>query len=96
MVHGTVHGTGEPGRDYFIKTFSQKETPDDLPEIKPSAYDIVTVLVESQISPTKSEAKRAIEQNGVKVNGVVINDSKLKLKPGNIVQKGKRFFVRVI
>jgi len=86
----------QKAEDYFIKTFSQKETPDDLPEIKPSAYDIVTVLVESQISPTKSEAKRAIEQNGVKVNGVVINDSKLKLKPGNIVQKGKRFFVRVI
>ena len=85
----------QKAEDYFIKTFSQKETPDELTEIKPTAYDIVTVLVESKISPSKTEAKRLIEQNGVKVNEIVISDSKLELKPDDIVQKGKRYFVKV-
>lgn len=77
------------------KTFSQKETPGNIPELKPSAYDIMTVLLESKLAESKSEARRAIEQNGVKVNEEVITDPKLELKSGDIVQKGKRFFVKV-
>lgn len=82
-------------QDYFIKTFSQKEIPEEMPEIKPSAYDLITILVESKLVESKSEARRAIEQNGVKVNEEVVTDSKLELKPGDFIQKGKRFFVRI-
>lgn len=82
--------------EYFIKTFSQKETPENLPTIKPSAYDISTILIEAGFVDSKMEAKRAIEQNGVKVNEEIINDPKLIIQVGDVVQKGKRFFVRVI
>lgn len=77
------------------KTFSQKEMPNEIPEIKPTAYDIVTVLIESKLSSTKNEARRALEQNGVKVNEQVVTDLKFEVKSGDIVQKGKRFFVRI-
>jgi tyrosyl-tRNA synthetase len=86
----------QKAEDYFVKTFSQKETPDEVAEVKPSAYDIVTVLVESGLTESKAEAKRAIEQNGVKVNETVITDPKHETKPGDIVQKGKRFFIKII
>jgi tyrosyl-tRNA synthetase len=82
--------------EYFINTFSKKETPKDLPEIKPTKYDIVTVLIESNLSPSKAEARRTIEQGGVKINEEVINNSKIELKKGDIIQKGKRFFVKII
>jgi len=85
----------EKSQDYFTKTFSQKETPTEVPEIKPSAYDLVTVLVEAGIVESKSEARRAIEQNGVKVNEQTASDPKQELKPDDVVQKGKRFFVKV-
>ncbi len=78
------------------KTFSQKEMPTDIPTIKPSKYDILTVLVESKITPSRGEARRSIEQKGVRVNEVDVIDDKLELKAGDIVQKGKRFFVKVI
>jgi len=83
--------------DYFISTFSKKEVPDEMPEIKPSAYDIATVLVESKICKSKSEARQVIDQGGVK-----INDDKAQkggyvaaVKKGDVIQKGSRWFVRI-
>lgn len=81
--------------EYFINTFSKKETPEEIPEIKPSAYDIVTVLVEGKLVASKAEARRAIEQGGVKINDAVETRFIASVKKGDVVQKGKRFFVRV-
>ena len=80
----------------FTKIFSQKEIPDRLTEIKPSNYDIVTTMVESGISSTRSEARRVIMQRGVKINKIIIEDSNKVLKKGDIIQKGKRFFIKVL
>lgn len=81
---------------YFVSTFSKKEIPDEMPEIKPSAYDIITILVESRICNSKSDARRAIEQGGVKVNEEKISAFDFKIKVSDVVQKGSRFFVRVL
>lgn len=83
-------------QNYFINTFSKKEIPNVVPEIKPTSYDILTILVESGLAATKSEAKRIIEQNGVKIRELVISDPKEIINKGDIVQKGKRFFIKVI
>ncbi len=83
-------------QEYFIKTFSEKEMPNIMPEIKPSNYNIVTVLVESGLSPSKSEARRVIVHGGVKINKIIKNDFRMNVKSGDVIQKGKRFFVKVI
>lgn len=82
-------------RDNFINVIQSKEKPTDMSELKPSAYDIVTVLVESKICTSKGDARRQIEQGGVKVNDAKISAFDLKIKKGDVVQKGSRFFVRV-
>ena len=87
-------------KEYFIKTFSKKEVPDEISKIKPSSYDIVTVLIESKICSSKSEARRQIEQGGVKVNGEKVEIVGARfiapaVKRGDVVQKGSRFFVKV-
>ena len=82
-------------QEYFVKTFSKKEAPEVMPEIKPTSYDILTVLIESGLALTKSEAKRTVEQNGVKIGGVVVDDIKRIVEKGDVIQKGKRFFVKV-
>jgi tyrosyl-tRNA synthetase len=82
--------------DEWQRTFSQKEIPTDIETIKPTQYDILTVLVESKISPSKSEARRNIEQKGVRVNNIDVSDDKLIVKSGDIIQKGKRFFIKII
>ncbi|MEN9921390.1 MAG: tyrosyl-tRNA synthetase, tyrosyl-tRNA synthetase [Candidatus Parcubacteria bacterium] len=82
-------------QDNWISTFSKKETPDDMPVFKMKQADIVSVLVDSALTPSKSEARRAVEQGGVKVNGEVIKDIKAEVKSGDIVQKGKMHFIKV-
>jgi len=86
----------QKAQEYFIKTFSKKETPDTMPEIKPSNYDIITALVESGLSPTKSEARRVIEQRGVKLNEIIVDDLKKIIRKDDVIQKGKRFFVKIV
>jgi len=90
----------EIGRSNFEKVHQSKDVPAEIPELKPSAYDIVTVLVESKICASRGDARRQIEQGGVKVNDVRVvetqNFASLQLKSGDVVQKGSRFFVRVI
>lgn len=88
--------TAKKAEAHFVSTFSKRETPSDIPEIKPSAYDIVTVLVESKICTSKTDARRQIEQSGVKVNGEKVSSFEEKVKKGDVVQKGSRWFVKVI
>lgn len=83
--------------EYFVSTFSKKEVPDEMPDLSPSVYDIITVLVEAKICKSKSEARQVIDQGGVK-----INDGKVEkggygaaVKKGDIIQKGSRWFVRI-
>ena len=86
----------EKGRDHFASVIQDKEKPTDIPTLKPSSYDIVTVLVESKMCSSKSDARRAVEQGGVKINDDKAESIEATVKKGDIIQKGKRFFVSII
>jgi len=82
-------------QENFVKVFSEKQKPEKMPEIKPAAYDIVSVLVEAKICKSKSEARQVIDQGGVKINDKKVAAIDVKVKSGDIVQKGSRWFVKV-
>ena len=86
----------QSANDYFIKTFSKKEIPETMPKFKPSKYDIMSVLVESKLASSKSEARRIIEQGGVKIDGVVKKDIQCILLPGSVLQRGKIKFIKIL
>lgn len=92
------HGQEEAqkAQDYWISTFSKKEIPDDMPEFSPTSKDIVSVLVESKLVSSKGEARRTLSQNGIKINGEVITDPTIEVKVGDIIQKGKIHFLKII
>jgi len=94
MYHSEKDAT--TAREYFIKTVSNKEIPDEIEEFKPSKYDIVSVLVEAKLASSKSDAKRTIEQGGVKVNGEVIKDLLFLVPADSVLQKGKLNFIKVV
>lgn len=85
----------QEAEENFVKTFSKKERPDKMPEIKPSVYNVVTALVEAKICSSKGEARRVIQQGGVKINDKKISAFEEKLKKGDVVQKGSRWFVKI-
>ncbi len=103
MVTAMFHGAKKASvaREYFIQVFSRREMPDVIPTFSPTSYDmtIVDVMVATELAPSKGEARRLIEQGGVKIGGVVINDPLMVVYPRKdeiIVQKGKRFFVKLL
>lgn len=86
----------EQGREHFKSVIQEKDKPEEIADLTPSAYDIVTVLVEAGFCKSKSEARQQIDGKGVRVNDEVASGYDVVTKSGDIVQKGKRFFVRVV
>ncbi len=85
----------EKAEKYFVETFSKGETPADVKKFKPQNYDISSILVESGLVESRSEARRVIEQGGVKLNGEVVRDFDAQVNPGAVLQKGKIFFLEI-
>ncbi|MCQ2427821.1 MAG: tyrosine--tRNA ligase [Clostridia bacterium] len=62
--------------------------------------DILTVLVKSGLTASKSDARRAVEQGGVTVDGEKVTDIKAvfsgdALREGKVVRRGKKAFKKV-
>jgi tyrosyl-tRNA synthetase len=76
------------------KVFSQKGKPTDIPEMKVKSATLVDVLVETKLAASKSEAKRLIQQHGVKIDDRTAGETD-QPKSGNLIQVGKRKFVRI-
>ncbi|MFH0856417.1 MAG: tyrosine--tRNA ligase [bacterium] len=84
----------------FKNVFQKKEIPDEVAEfeVKEKNINILDLLVKTDLAKSKGEARRLIEQKGVKIDGQVITDANLIIKissGGVLIQKGKRFFIRV-
>ena len=76
--------------------------PDDVKELTLSTADskevkLCDALVDAGFAASKSEARRMIQGNGVKVNSEVVNDinSVLNLTEPQVVQFGKNKFVKI-
>lgn len=86
-------------RDYFIKTFSQKEIPEDISEVKAEeSMKLIDYLVSANVASSNSDARRKIEQGGVEIDGNKIDDWKLVLDKSyeeKIMKVGKKDFVRI-
>lgn len=82
--------------NYFIKTFSEKKIPKEVSGFKPKDYNIIEVLFESKLTSSKGEARRVLLQGGVKVNGETVKIVNHGLNPGDVLQKGKIKFLRIL
>ncbi|MGN1048245.1 MAG: tyrosine--tRNA ligase [Eubacteriales bacterium] len=70
-------------------------------DLTDGAIDILNILVKSGLVPSKSEARRAVEQGGVTVDGEKITDTRKlyapeNMKDGIVVRRGKKSFKKVI
>lgn len=84
-------------RESFINLFQKGDTPEDLPEFSPRGEAVlIDVLVDSGLVKSKSQARRLVQQNGVKVEGETVSDPLMVLTPPVVVQVGKRRFIRIV
>ncbi|MDR0275180.1 MAG: tyrosine--tRNA ligase [Burkholderiaceae bacterium] len=86
-------------RDFALR--SRGGVPDEIPQVRLAlgeggALGIGLALKQSGLAPSTSEANRLIDGGGVRVDGSVVGDKALQLKPGvYVMQVGKRKFARV-
>lgn len=76
------------------------EAPSDAPVfILTVPMNILDVLMEGGLVKSKGEARRLVEQNGVRLNGQIVTSKEQMLMPNTgeqVIQAGKRKFLRVV
>ncbi|KKU74195.1 MAG: Tyrosine-tRNA ligase [Candidatus Amesbacteria bacterium GW2011_GWB1_47_26] len=81
---------------HFESTVQAGELPTEVPEISVKSKNIVDVLVESGLASSKSEAKRLIDQKGVRVDNKAVSTMNYELSTSNsIVSVGSRKFIKI-
>ena len=88
---------------HFRTVHQRRETPEDVAEITLSASaeppQLVRLLVSAGLSPSNSEARRLLQQGGVRVDGEAVTDpfATVAARAGSsyLVQVGKRRFARI-
>ena len=94
IYHG--ENVAKKAEEEFTKVFSKKELPSKMEQFKLSSpKDLVYILVNSKISPSKSEAWRLIKQGGIKIDNKVIKDPKHQVSDDSVIQAGKRHFLKI-
>lgn len=101
IYHGEA--AARDARDYFIKTISEKQIPEHVPEWV-VAYDahenVASFMVSAKLATSKSDARRKIDQGGVSIDGGKVTVGELILTPelhdGKVVKVGKFGFVKIV
>ncbi|WP_281526065.1 tyrosine--tRNA ligase [Intestinibacter bartlettii] len=70
-------------------------------DLEDGKIDIISLLVKADLAPSRSEARRNIQQGGVSVNGEKVTDiqatvAKEELVDGAVVKRGKKKFKKVV
>ncbi len=89
----------QAAEDEFNRRFRNKEMPDEIEEriVAAGAWKLPRLLVETALAPSMGEARRLIEQGGVRVDGERHAGDEIALEAMGIIvlQVGKRRFMRV-
>jgi tyrosyl-tRNA synthetase len=86
--------------EHFRTVFQQRELPDDMPEVRlDEPVGLLALMTTHGLAASNSEARRLVQQGGVKLDGQTVSDIKLELAPTDgeqVVQVGRRKFVRLV
>ncbi len=105
LYHGA--GAGDRAEEAFDRVFKQHDIPEDIPEVSLSA-DLVRegkiwlpkVLVAAGLASSNAEARRAVEQGGVRLDAEPLTDPEAEVAVetlvGAVLQLGRRRFARIV
>jgi tyrosyl-tRNA synthetase len=100
MYHG--EDAAHKAEEEFDRIFIEKSLPDEVEEyrLQPGngIQTVIGLMTEARLVPSKSEARRLVEQGGVSIDGERVTDSNAALpdKPEFILKVGKRKFLKVL
>ncbi|MFA5362334.1 MAG: tyrosine--tRNA ligase [Candidatus Omnitrophota bacterium] len=92
------HGeqTAKAAREEFIRVFSSKAVPKDVPCVKLSAPKaLIEIMAENKVTPSKNEARRLIRQGAVDFEGAKITDENFTIDKPGLLKTGPRRFLKI-
>lgn len=92
--------SAEAAAEEFNRRFVRKEVPDEIEQqqIAAGRYKLAELLAELGLASSKGEARRLIEQGGVRVDGEKVSNSSAEINVSSdavLFQVGKRRFLKV-
>jgi len=95
------HGSEEAqkAKEDFESVFAKKDLPQDLEEykIETPSIKLSDLIVKASLAQSKNEARRLIEQGGVKIDSQKAeSDFEIKSQQNFIIQVGKRKFKKIV
>lgn len=99
IYHGLE--AAEKAEEQFITIFQKGSLPEDIPSVEWTGnphVSLLALLVELNLLSSKSEARRMIQNSGVRVNGEKVDnvDHEVTILNELVLQVGKRKFLKVI
>jgi tyrosyl-tRNA synthetase len=97
-ITGCFYGdpAAEKAQEAFVRTFQQHEAPQEMPVYTlRGGESLIDVLVSSRLAASRGEARRLVEQRGVRLDGAVLTDPLAAFPHAGVLQVGKRHFLRV-
>jgi tyrosyl-tRNA synthetase len=91
---GRLHGedAAAQAEDAFVTQFVRKETPSDIAEYAVAGpTDLVSLLVDTGIAKSRNDARRLLEQGGVRVNEAKVGLTSPAPKTGDVISSRRRF-----
>lgn len=91
-------GEGQKASEAFARVFAAKEAPEELPEVHVAEpTGIIELIVKAGFASSNGEARRLIQQGGVRLNDVPVTDFNMRVDPAGepVLKVGKRKFARI-
>ena len=88
--------TAERAQEAFVRVFQKGNIPTEMAEyVLTPDQTVLDVLVSGGLVNSKSEGRRLIAQNGVRLDGETLKDANQAFPHDGVLQVGKRRFLRV-
>lgn len=98
LYHGKRASLG--AEKEFDRVFKDKQLPLHIPtiSIEKEPLGLLVLLVKTKLASSKKEAKRLVVQGGLRIDGIVKKEwrEEIEVRKGQVLQAGKRKFVRII
>jgi tyrosyl-tRNA synthetase len=85
--------------DHFRTVFQERDLPPDMPtQVVEGQVNVVDLLSDSGLTSSKGEARRLIQQGGVRLDGEKVEsfEQMVEVKRETVLQVGKRKFLRLV
>jgi len=95
IYHGGERVVG--AEEHFKKVHQMGGLPEDMPVYGLKApTGLVDLMVSAGLAKSKGDARRLIQQSGVKLDGVTVQDVSAVVEKPGVLQVGKRKFLRIL